>query len=805
MSPERTAVSQVRSVKSYNLAARPLAVLLAVCCWLSAASGQWLENTIGLSDSFGSICPNAAYYVPSSNSIYIVGDEGVIAIDAVTGKRVARMNLDYPMFMAYDSHDSKVYLGSNLGDDSLSVIDPAAHRVVSRLQVGRYMAQVCYNPTANKVYCLAGRWTDSVTVVDCSSDSVVARIWVGSNERDYTAMCCSPAGNKVYVASLDEEAIAVIDGAGDSLLGMLPVDGYPLGMAYCPAGNKLYCSLYGSDAVAVIDAGPDTLLAEIEVGVDPVRIAYNPLANKLYCGNEGDHSVSVIDCQADTVLATIDLGPHGPTTMLFDSADNRVFCFFYYYDSFPAISGSGDTIEGWVRFQGRGDGPDQACYSPQTNRLYIVGNLNNDVAVVDPVTCSVVGGLQMYPEPTRECYAEPLDRLYVSDDESGIVAVVRCSTNVLERRIFTPATSLRLPVYSPASGKLYYDAELGDDRVVLVVDCAHDSLEKMLPMNEGGAAVVVYNPAVDRVYRAHGTSVSVLDCGSDSIVAAVPFGRSVIGLTCNADSNRVYCASTSADSLYISALDCSADTVLGSVFAYAGYSPGLLSMCYIPSRDLVCSTTGGTSMVVVDGPAKQLVQTVELGRYPWGLCPDRASSKLYCLLPNDNELAAIDCRDMSIEAKVLLAAEPCRIGFDSIAERVYTTHSYFGCVSFVDGRTNRFLGLLEAGQRPGEMTWVPRHRRMYVVDARGQAIVVLKDTSLAGLCGSPATGPFRNMATVVRGVLFLPRDGLGTRSGLPDNPVMSRAALLDISGRKVLDLLPGANDVRALAPGVYFV
>jgi len=29
--------------------------------------------------------------------------------------------------------------------------------------------------------------------------------------------------------------------------------------------------------------------------------------------------------------------------------------------------------------------------------------------------------------------------------------------------------------------------------------------------------------------------------------------------------------------------------------------------------------------------------------------------------------------------------------------------------------------------------------------------------------------------------------------------------LLDISGRKVLDLQPGPNDVSRLAPGVYFV
>jgi len=58
-------------------------------------------------------------------------------------------------------------------------------------------------------------------------------------------------------------------------------------------------------------------------------------------------------------------------------------------------------------------------------------------------------------------------------------------------------------------------------------------------------------------------------------------------------------------------------------------------------------------------------------------------------------------------------------------------------------------------------------------------------------------------ASLVRGVLVL--RGLGTRSGLSDNPVMSRAVLLDAAGRKVIELHAGANDVSRLAPGVYFV
>jgi hypothetical protein len=51
-------------------------------------------------------------------------------------------------------------------------------------------------------------------------------------------------------------------------------------------------------------------------------------------------------------------------------------------------------------------------------------------------------------------------------------------------------------------------------------------------------------------------------------------------------------------------------------------------------------------------------------------------------------------------------------------------------------------------------------------------------------------------ATVVRGVLFVSDD---RRPGTGD-----RAALLDIAGRRVMRLKAGANDVRHLAPGVYF-
>jgi hypothetical protein len=50
--------------------------------------------------------------------------------------------------------------------------------------------------------------------------------------------------------------------------------------------------------------------------------------------------------------------------------------------------------------------------------------------------------------------------------------------------------------------------------------------------------------------------------------------------------------------------------------------------------------------------------------------------------------------------------------------------------------------------------------------------------------------------TIVRGTLFLSASGVRREAS---------SILLDISGRKVLPLKPGANDVSRLSPGVYFV
>ncbi len=98
-------------------------------------------------------------------------------------------------------------------------------------------------------------------------------------------------------------------------------------------------------------------------------------------------------------------------------------------------------------------------------------------------------------------------------------------------------------------------------------------------------------------------------------------------------------------------------------------------------------------------------------------------------------------------------------------------------------------------------TWTPRlvYAAPYVYACFGEGGVAIYETTQVAIAepGQSEVGQTWKGASVVRGVLNLE---VGSRQN-----TAYRAELLDVSGRKVLDLHPGANDVRALAPGVYFV
>jgi len=72
-----------------------IAMTLALICLLpTSSSGQWLETTIYLPDSFGGMTrPQCFTYNTTANTVYVGGGAGscVIAIDGTTNQKIARV------------------------------------------------------------------------------------------------------------------------------------------------------------------------------------------------------------------------------------------------------------------------------------------------------------------------------------------------------------------------------------------------------------------------------------------------------------------------------------------------------------------------------------------------------------------------------------------------------------------------------------------------------------------------------------------------------------------------------------------
>jgi hypothetical protein len=136
------------------------------------------------------------------------------------------------------------------------------------------------------------------------------------------------------------------------------------------------------------------------------------------------------------------------------------------------------------------------------------------------------------------------------------------------------------------------------------------------------------------------------------------------------------------------------------------------------------------------------------------------------------------------------------LGWNPSRNCLYASRAHSDSVAVIDCGLNRITGWFEGVTNPAAWAWNSTDQRAYAVDPDNSLLYVVRDTSGLGLAAGTRTGRRGTPPTVVQGVLWL-------------SPAASReprtASLLDVAGRQVVPLKPGANDVSRLAPGIYFV
>jgi YVTN family beta-propeller protein len=772
------------------------AVLVLVAVAVTVTSGQWLEATVAIPDTFGGLrMPNCLAYDSADNVVFVAGESTrtILVLDAHDGHRLARIPFTADIrALCYNSVSNKIYAAA-ADHDQVAVIDAGTMRVVETVPAGTQPVALEYDPALNRVYC-ANLNSHNVTVIDGAGDSVLATVPV---EQQPSAVCWNPTRNVVYCANTGSNTVSVIDAATNTVVAFVPTGSAPIGFVYNSDLNKLYTANYGSGTVTVIDGLADTVLANIGNGESPCKLCYNPQRGWVFVADE-DAVLMVIDCAVDTLLRASSF--LGIVDVAYNPVDNHVYAA--YHDYLLAIDcDSGGPISGVII----GDYVCAVGVADSGRRAFGAADEDAVVGAVDCASDSLLAliATDPYLQPTAVCFNPATDRAYCAVAGANVVMVIDGEDNAVRRVVPSGMQPWEL-VHDPSGNKVYC-ANAGADDVtssITVIDGAGDSVLRTIETGPWGPwmnwccpQVLCLNATGDRLYEAL-YSVLVVDASADTVVCDVQLDEPPYAL----------CYEPAHDYLYARTYDAVdvIDAELNLLIAQVDVGRGASALCYVPvgAKIYTADLYSGTVSVIA-GERPELVTQIDVGGGPYALCRDSKDNKVYCVCRDSDWVAVIDADADTVVATLRVGGGPCALYYDSLNNSVLCACAYDNSVAVIDCEQDSVVTTIAVGEQPIAMAWNPIDMRTYVANREGLSISVLRDSLRVGLGGQPQASSRKPQATVVRSVLFL--NELGTRSGLSDNPVMSRAVLLDISGRTVVGLKAGANDVRHLAPGVYFV
>ncbi|MBN2538089.1 hypothetical protein JXB37_07435 [candidate division WOR-3 bacterium] len=721
----------------------------------------------------------------------------------------------YPWLMALDTSSNRLFVTDEEAMELLA-IDGTTHERVAWLQLREcdWCLGLLALPGYNRVCVVA---EVSVSFIDAAACTLVAQHDYDDADIELVGGGCNPANGKVYCAF--EDSVLVFDGATGELRTRLAIgytDEYDDWMPFAasPASNKVYFHACDDDTwigVVVVDGAGDSVVAR--VSLDPCSwvstMCYDDRNDIVWCGVE-DSCVRVIgiDCRTDSIVADIPLGDESyPTTMTYDSVHDRVYC---------ATDGSGlavidaggrrlrvvENVRGWITRLAVGQhGRKLYCADEDYGEL-LVYDLDWEQFVDEVEGVSYAVALAWNPLTAEVCCVDYDWRAVLFIDPGRDSLVARTSTWAVPHSPVFDAANLRLSLVGPDPDVVSV-VDTRDDVFVGEVDvgfniaalCWNESSRLLFAGGTGANSVAVIDPAAmevvgtlrvhdpdtlvtcgDRVYCCGSMSdgVTVLAGDGSRVLDTIPLGFRADGCLLSCETGRLYVVGRGDEGLAV--VDLAAERLL-AVLPLADGRHELLAESPAEGR-LYCQSGG--ELVSYDTRGLSVRPGPVLGGVPTSLCTDPASGQVLCGLTS-GELVRIDPRVDTVAGRLGLPEVADALGIDR--------NSGLACwvgeslVGFVDGRTFKARGALP-------VSGVLSH---LVCDEIESRVFVLSVSSVVAIRG-PEQGPDLWSAT---GPSLVGRTVRLYGS--------NAAALHDVTGRRVMSLVPGENRLLGLAPGTYFL
>jgi len=275
------------------------AAVLAVCSIVWALPVLASPGVVAEYVFAASSLPRGVAVDPDTRTVYIAdaaaGEVKVFDTDLQPAGRIATD--PGPSRIAIDRrHATKRLFVANATAGNVQVISLPAGGILCTLPTGP-IPHVAFNPASEKLYVAVEGANRLMVYGGKDSCDPVAEISLGSKP---VAVAVDAAANRVYVPIQQEQVVAVIDGASDSLLDRIAVlPGEPTDVAASPETHKVTVAYNLGNAVTEIDTGPagsgPYRQRHLVVGDGPRYVQVDPAIDRTYVSNVDYRQLGVID------------------------------------------------------------------------------------------------------------------------------------------------------------------------------------------------------------------------------------------------------------------------------------------------------------------------------------------------------------------------------------------------------------------------------------------------------------------------------------------------------------------------------
>ncbi len=224
------------------------------------------------------------------------------------------------------------------------------------------------------------------------------------------------------------------------------------------------------------------------------------------------------------------------------------------------------------------------------------------------------------------------------------------------------------------------------------------------------------------------------------VIATVGVGEWPLGVAVDPETNRVYVANSSADTL--SVLDGATGAVLDTVLV--GSAPYGVAVNPITGRVFVANMDG-QSLSVCDTATNAVIDTIPLPGSPHGLAVDPETNRIYVAARAINGVATVDAllvvdgAGEEVVALVDVGAWPENVTIHQSAKQVWISNWLTDPVALVNGATNTKVGSVNAGASAMALALNPVTNRLYVAASDSDRLHVIDAANLK-VIGTIAVG-----------------------------------------------------------------